>query len=182
MRQLDQTIRDAGTHDWLILEGSAPFPNCKDDEADACITDGDIQVSTTKDELIERQWVTIRELKSEMEALKEKDGNPILELFTGRRYSDMEAQLANMAEKVEHFRTADSQHLKEIAVLKGKLEAAQMDAERAMSQLRQAEAKQKSCGPQSGASEADRSRHVSGCEFSDCGMIGQHSDLEVSVQ
>ena len=136
MRQLEEKIRDPETHDWLILEESR-------DEmmrefmygADASDRNGD--VSATKDQLIERQWLAIRELKTKIETLKEKEaGNPILELFTGRRYSDMEVQLANMEEKLEHFRMNDSQQKKEIATLKSQLEAAQlMEADRAMRQV-----------------------------------------------
>lgn len=167
MRQLEEKSRDVSpAADWLIVEGSGSL--CGQETRDA---NGDI-LTIDRDDLLERQRVTIRELRSEIECLKEKaDGNPILELLTGRRYSDMEAQLASVTEKLEHFRTADSKHTREIAALTSKLEATQMEAERAMSQLRQAEsaaAQLKKRGQSQQGDAADDM--IQNSELADCGM------------
>lgn len=133
VRQLEEKLQDAGTHDWLIVESSDSLLHGRN-ERELVEQTRDV----TKDEIIERQKATIRELRSEIESSK-RDGNPLLEFITGRRYTEMEEQLANMSEKVELFRMADLRSAREIATLKSQLEVAQMEAERAMSQLRQAD-------------------------------------------
>ena len=139
MRQLEDKLRDAT---WLIVEGSVPL---QQERCDHETRDVNGDILTTEDaDLIERQKFIIRELRSEIEGLKGKaDGYPILELFTGRRYSDMEAQLVVVTEKLEHFQAADLEHTREIAALTSKLEATQTEAEQAMLQLRQLEAQLK---------------------------------------
>ena len=180
MRQLEDKLRDATTADWLIVEGSVPLQQerCEHETRDA---NGDI-LTTEDADLIERQRSTIRELRSEIEGLKGKaDGYPILELFTGRRYSDMEAQLVVVTEKLEHFRAADLEHTREIATLTSKLEATQTEAEQ---QLRQLEAQLKKRGLSQPCNAAADEGLISDDGGVDCRNQRSHNEngsAEVSV-